>query len=56
MLGANCSFICCSSSARKSDVAIFKVHQVDDEQYDGNSKGKKSFMSVVIKIMLLIKY
>ena len=56
MLGANCSFICCSSSTRKSDVAIFKVHQVGDDQDERNSKGKKSFMSVVIKIMLLIKH
>ena len=52
MVGANCSSFGCSSSRRKSGVAIFKVPQGDDEW---SSNWKKSIISVVPKDRLIDK-
>ena len=52
MVGANCSSFGCSSSGRKSGVAIFKVPQGDDEW---SSNWKKSIISVVLKDRLIDK-
>ena len=46
MVGANCSSFGCSSSRRKSGVAIFKVPQDDNEW---SSSWGKSIISVVAK-------
>ena len=46
MVGANCSIFGCSSSRRKSGVAIFKVPQEDDEW---SPNWRKSIISVVTK-------
>ena len=46
MVGANCSIFGCSSSRRKSVVAILKVPQGDDEW---SSNWRKSIISVVTK-------
>ena len=52
MVGANCSIFCCSSSRRKSGVAIFKVPQGDDEW---SSNWRKSIISVVTKDRVIDK-
>ena len=52
MVGANCSIFGCSSSRRKSGVAIFTVPQEDDEW---SSYWRKSIISVVIKDRLIDK-
>ena len=46
MVRAHCSIFGCSSSRRKSRVAIFKVPQGDDEW---GSNWRKSIISVVTK-------
>ena len=52
MVGANCSIFRCSSSRRKSGVAIFKVPQGDDEW---SSNWRKSIISVVTKDRVIDK-
>ena len=52
MVGANCSIFGCSSSRRKSGVAIFKVPQGDDEW---SSNWRKSIISVVTKDRVIDK-
>ena len=52
MVGANCSIFGCSSSRRKSGVAIFKVPQGDDEW---SSNWRKSIISVVTKDRVIYK-
>ena len=46
MVGANCSIFGCSSSRRKSSVAIFKVPQGDNEW---SSNWRKCIISIVTK-------
>ena len=52
MVGANCSIFGCSSSRRKSGVAIFKITQGDDEW---SCNWKKSIISVVTKDRIIDK-
>ena len=52
MVGANCSIFGCSSSRRKSSVAIFKVPQGGDEWI---SNWRKSIISVVTKDRVIDK-
>ena len=52
MVGANCSIFGCSSSRRKSGVAIFKVPQGDNEW---SSDWRKSIISVVTKDLVIDK-
>ena len=52
MVGANCSIFGCSSSRRKSSIAIFKVPQGDDEWF---SNWRKSIISVVTKDRVIDK-
>ena len=52
MVGANCSIFGCSSSRRKSGVAIFKVPQGDDEW---SCNWRKSIISVVTKDRVIDK-
>ena len=52
MVGANCSIFDCSSSRRKSGVAIFKVPQGDE---DWSSNWRKSIISVVTKNFVIDK-
>ena len=52
MVGANCSIFVCSSSRRKSGVAIFKVPQGDNKW---SSNGRKNIISVVPKDRLIEK-
>ena len=52
MVRANCSILGCSTSTRKSGVAIFKVPLGDDEW---SSNWRKSIISVVIKDCVIDK-
>ena len=52
MVGANCSIFGCSSSRRKSGVAIFKVPQESDEW---SCNWRKSIISVVTKNCVIDK-
>ena len=52
MVGANCSIFVCSSSRRKSGVAVFKVPQGDNEW---SSDWRKSIISVITKDLVIDK-
>ena len=52
MVGANCCIFGCSSSRRKSGVAVFKVPQGGNE---GVLTGGKALSALLPRIVLLIK-
>ena len=52
MVGTNCSIIGCSSSGRKSGVAIFKVPEGDNEW---SCTWRKSILSIVTKDRVIDK-